>query len=566
MYYTSLSEAGVLGANGESPYHGGFLTAGPILTSPDGATVLLGSGVTFQAPDLTFASPLSNPIVDAVWLPATLATLREINGIAQVQTWQGAQNLAGATVRQFNGKPVRLIKAGENLWTITLVQGVPRFILLDEDLNAAYTSPSVPAAPVALTVNGWSVDSVSLSWQNNSEDDVGFVVEFRETGGTWEIAYQSDSGVTTAIVTGLKAATGYEFRVAATVETLKSVPSSIVSTTTLTEPGQPVGEPYGLRITRVYSNSITLEWSDNAANETGFRILRSTTAAGATLTLNAPANARSFTDTSVAANTTYYYRVQAVNGEITGDMSAQVNARTLAAAAAPTAPTIGSVIALGATSVEVKWTDNSTNEDRFVIERSIDFINWTAVAQLSYNAESFVDGTAGPGTVYRYRVRASNAIGTAVSFSLNVQTPKLGGDFLNMSARATGIHYFAFTTPNRIERYDASARAWLPAIPLQATATALHADEAGVYVAEKRLVLRIDPIDGAQTTLFKSPNDVTGIVTAGNILLASGYGDQTTMDRRTGMQMATFSHFQVGGGLSGASEMRRVFFDPQPEV
>ena len=560
LHYETLSATGQITSKAETPYHGDFLVVPPIRVSPDGQLIVIGSGTTFKASDLTFASPLANAVTDAAWRAGRIVTLRDISGLTQLQTWEGVQNTPGTIVRQFSGTPVRLLETSSDLWALTLVQGAPRFTLLDANLQPTYISPSTPLAPSALAVSGRTVNSVSLTWQDNSDNEDGFNVEYRLPAGTWTAGPRTAANGTSATVSGLTLGTTYEFRVVATVDTLVSVPTAVVTATTLTDPNQPIGEPYNLRITRIYSNSITLEWTDNASNETGFTISRSLTPTGTATTLNAPANAQSFTDTGRAANTLYYYRIQVVNGSITGDLSAQISGRTLTAAAAPTAPSIGSVTALTASSVEVKWTDNSSNDDQFIIERALSpYTTWQSVGTVPFNTTVFVDLTAVPATTYGYRLRASNTTGSNASSYLTVTTPKLGGDFLNLTARAGNVYYFAFNGPNRIERYDLAARAWLQPIALQATATALWADSAGLYVGEGRLLARIDPTDGTRTPFVSLQTNIIGLATVGDILVATNGSSYTTMNRSTGLQLATFSSFYSTTGFSVAPSLRRIF-------
>jgi FtsP/CotA-like multicopper oxidase with cupredoxin domain len=74
--------------------------------------------------------------------------------------------------------------------------------------------------------------------------------------------------------------------------------------------------PTGLTATAPPVNQIVLAWTDNANNETGFRIERATdntfTTGLTTFTINT-ANLTSFADTSIVAGTTYYYRVRSFN-------------------------------------------------------------------------------------------------------------------------------------------------------------------------------------------------------------------------------------------------------------
>jgi GEVED domain/Secretion system C-terminal sorting domain len=92
-------------------------------------------------------------------------------------------------------------------------------------------------------------------------------------------------------------------------------------TYTMTAPPMAVNNPSGLAATQ--SNlAVVLNWTDNASNEMGYLIERSTTSASdgfqAVIFGGTAANATTFTDNTVAANTTYYYRIKASNGQNDG--------------------------------------------------------------------------------------------------------------------------------------------------------------------------------------------------------------------------------------------------------
>lgn len=60
------------------------------------------------------------------------------------------------------------------------------------------------------------------------------------------------------------------------------------------------------------SKSVVLDWTDTAADESSYQVVRTNGSASTTFTLGA--NATSFTDTSVIANTTYTYTVNLISG------------------------------------------------------------------------------------------------------------------------------------------------------------------------------------------------------------------------------------------------------------
>ena len=97
-------------------------------------------------------------------------------------------------------------------------------------------------------------------------------------------------------------------------------------------PPPTLNAPTGLTAAPVSAAKINLTWTDNAANETGFRVDRCS-GAGCTnfaqIGTNLAANATAFSDDGLTASTTYGYRVRAFNAT---DTSAWVstNATTLA--------------------------------------------------------------------------------------------------------------------------------------------------------------------------------------------------------------------------------------------
>jgi hypothetical protein len=563
LHYDAISASGEITGGGETPYHGDFSLQKPIRVSPDGSRVVIGSGVVFNATGLTKVASLANAFTDAAWFGDRLVTARLINGITQLQTWTGSQFVSGPDVRQFTGTPLRLLVLDSSrLLLISLIEGVPRYTILDEALEPTYISPTKPAPPSGLAVTGRGTTTVSLSWTDGSDNEDAFRIEYRTDAGAWVQGGTAPANATTGTVTGLALGTSYEFRVVATLADLASSPSSSVSATTLTSPDQPVGEPYGLKITRVFHNSMTLEWSDNATNETGFRILRSSTPDGPVTESMVPAGTVTFTAADLLPGSLYYFRIQAVNGALAGDLSAQVSDHTLSGATSPAAPSSLAVASKTANSVTLTWKDNAKNEEGYLVERSDSAaVVWTQIGSLPFNSATFTDTTVAPNTIYSYRVKATNTIGTTTSSVVKVTTPKLGGEFAGQSIRAGDVYYFAFNTPSRIERYDLESRAWLAPVSLQATASALWVDESGIFVSEDRAVIRFALDGSARTPMGNSQYTVRSLFTTGNVLVFnSGDREFTTLNKLNGNFLSTFDYWYAGVGFSPAPALNRTFF------
>ncbi|HEV8367731.1 MAG TPA: fibronectin type III domain-containing protein [Pyrinomonadaceae bacterium] len=80
---------------------------------------------------------------------------------------------------------------------------------------------------------------------------------------------------------------------------------------------------------------------------------------------------------------------------------------------APNAPSNLSADAVSSSQINLSWTDNSGDETEFKIERcqGNNCSNFVQIATVGANVTSFPNTGLSPSTRYRYRVRASNAVG-----------------------------------------------------------------------------------------------------------------------------------------------------------
>jgi len=77
----------------------------------------------------------------------------------------------------------------------------------------------------------------------------------------------------------------------------------------------------------------------------------------------------------------------------------------------PAAPTQLAATAMSENRIDLTWTDNATNETSFLIERSINNVNFEQIASAGADVTSYSDAGLAAATRYYYRVRASNAGG-----------------------------------------------------------------------------------------------------------------------------------------------------------
>jgi predicted phage tail protein len=112
-------------------------------------------------------------------------------------------------------------------------------------------------------------------------------------------------------------------------------------------------------------------------------------------------------------DTTYFFRVRGVNSGGRSPYSNVASART--EASAPLAPSGLTATAVSRSRIDLAWTDGSTSEDRFDVERSTDGRAFRVVGSVGPNVTRFSDTSRlKAGTSYTYRVRACNDVGCSL--------------------------------------------------------------------------------------------------------------------------------------------------------
>jgi hypothetical protein len=151
LIFTEINVDGTFGTYKDSPYHGDIATRYPIRVSPNGGTVLLGSGAFFDTDTLTKNNALPTTIDDATWLGTRLYTAREtVDGI-RIERW-GGNNYGLDAAGVISGRLLRLFSLGtDGLLAIVMRDGAPAFVKLDADLTGiSPVSPKILTQPEAV--------------------------------------------------------------------------------------------------------------------------------------------------------------------------------------------------------------------------------------------------------------------------------------------------------------------------------------------------------------------------------------------------------------------------------
>jgi len=104
-----------------------------------------------------------------------------------------------------------------------------------------------------------------------------------------------------------------------------------------------------------------------------------------------------------------------------------ITVTTNALPAAIIAPTGLTAVAVATNRINLAWSDNSTNETGFAIERSLtNGAGFTVIASTAANATNYADTGLSVGRTYYYRVYATNATdASAVTAQASATTPKM---------------------------------------------------------------------------------------------------------------------------------------------
>lgn len=165
--------------------------------------------------------------------------------------------------------------------------------------------------------------------------------------------------------------------------------------------------PTGLLATAVAADRLDLQWTDQASNETGYLLERSTDG-GATFVAfdRIDGQTTTYADTTVPDGRQVNYRVKALAGIRSSVYSNQLD--VMVPLLPPANP---GAVASNKGGIVVLWDDRSTAETSYRVERlGPGETVWGEIASLPAGSTSYADLTSVVGSEYRYRVRAYNPL------------------------------------------------------------------------------------------------------------------------------------------------------------
>lgn len=287
---------------------------------------------------------------------------------------------------------------------------------------------ALPSAATGLVANPVAATSVTLRWLDTALNETSYQV--LRNGVVLPAAANLAANTITFVDTTAVASTAYTYQVVA-VNSAGIASSAIISVTTpasiplaptgLTATANAAGQPAG----------VSLNWADNANNETSYVVQRKAGTAGAACTTVGTwtavgaalaANSTTLADNAVAAGASYCYQVRATN--VAGSSAWNITTTAVTLPISVTVPTgLTATPNAAGTQVALRWIDRSTNETAFVVQESVNGGAFTTLATptptltrtaaqrtgtggaVTYNAVTTL------GNTYTYQVTAVNVTG-----------------------------------------------------------------------------------------------------------------------------------------------------------
>lgn len=301
------------------------------------------------------------------------------------------------------------LSAGTTYYFIVTAENSVGESAASSQVSATTAAPPVPvpAAPTGVTATG-GANQVTISWSPVSGAD------------SYNIYWATATGVTTAgtkitsasrpyVQTGLAASTTYYYIVTAVNSSGQSVASTQVSATTNAPPVVIPGAPTAVTATGG-ANQVTISWP-TVAGATSYNIYWATTSGVTTSGTKITSASNPYVHTGLAAATTYYYIVTAVNSAGQSVASTQVSAATNAPVVViPAAPT-GVSAAGGATQATITWSAVSGATSYNIYWSTTSGVTKANGAKITNAASPYVQTGLAAGTTYYYIVTAANSAG-----------------------------------------------------------------------------------------------------------------------------------------------------------
>lgn len=279
---------------------------------------------------------------------------------------------------------------------------------------------------------------VLIKWQKTMESDFLSYKLFRLTNwGNWELIKTLVNSDSIQFVDSLcTPGSLYKYRIVSTIRNGMAVEDTI----SLRTPQFQFPDIYQINYTYITPTSVKLTWESSIENATGYRYTIQRRINDSDVFSTHLTSVNSFTDTNILADSSYAYRIKAVNSY--GDSTSYTNWRTFNFVYSMNAPDLYSLQQLyPSDSVRLRWDDNSTAESRFDIYRANDYpTSFYKIGQTDANITEYIDTTPKQlDHTYYYKVQAYNSTQAAFSSEMSITILELQFAYLDFETNDGGF-------------------------------------------------------------------------------------------------------------------------------
>lgn len=204
-------------------------------------------------------------------------------------------------------------------FTIVAFDEVPNDSVYSEVVLGATRDITAPSAPTGLIATPISDSEIVLNWDANSEPDIaGYIIYMNSSEqsawGEFHSIQKIIGTETEYTVTGLIEQVTYYFKIKASDEVPNNSSFSNMAYATVPDKTPP-SIPSGVKVSNPTNNTLTISWKANPESDViGYLLLRSKSLTDTFESIKAePITTIFYIDTVLDENTTYYYRVRAID-------------------------------------------------------------------------------------------------------------------------------------------------------------------------------------------------------------------------------------------------------------
>ena len=250
-------------------------------------------------------------------------------------------------------------------------------------------------APTNLQYEHLTISSIELTWQDNSNDEDGFIIEKKLNEETWEQIADITETDWTDENAEINQNLQYRVQAYSGENSTDFVETEVIDNT--------IPAPTNLQIAQGNIHTFSLIWNDNCIGEEGFTIERKIDEGNYILIHTNAENDTTYTDDINTRDSfeTVYYKIHAIYETSNSDSlvgSCSINFP---------APTNLQYVHLTISSIKLTWQDNSDGEDGFKIDKKVGENAWQIeFAVVGENAEDWTDTSAEINEMIKYIVYA----------------------------------------------------------------------------------------------------------------------------------------------------------------